>query len=152
MSIGPGTHRLGSDSAVLMVKTRKAGVAAKAGHNLEIGVTSWNATIEVGDETSIALTADPGSFFVIAGSGGVMPLGDEEKAAIEQTIGEEVLTNGTIEFRSTSVEPGAGGDTLHVRGELDLEGARHPIAFDLTSTDDGHLRGSATVKQTDWGI
>ena len=39
-----------------------------------------------------------------------------------------------------------------MQGELTLVGTTAPIAFDLTVGDDGSLRGSAVVKQTDWGI
>jgi hypothetical protein len=143
------SHALGPENGALMVRTRKRGAASKAGHNLLIGVTSWQATLDLGEDGGIALTADPASLVVIEGTGGAMTLGDEEKAAIEQTIGEEVLTSGPIEFRSTSIA--ADGGTLSVEGELELAGRRHPIAFEL-STEDDRLRGSATVKQTDWGI
>jgi hypothetical protein len=138
--------RLDSESAVLMVKTKRGGVAAKAGHDLVLGVTSWEATLV---DDRIELSADPHSMFVIEGSGGAFALGDEEYQAIEQTISEEVLTDGPIEFRSETVERTTGG--FHVEGELTLEGTSHPIAFDLETTD-GLLRGSAIVKQTDWGI
>jgi hypothetical protein len=143
--------RLGPDTAALMVKTKKGGVASKAGHNLLLGVTSWEATFDTGEEPSIALTADPRSICVIEGTGGAFALGDEEKDAIEQTLREEVLTGGgTIEFRSTRVASNSAG--LHVEGDLKLEGNSHPIAFDLETTDDGRMRGSAIVTQSDWGI
>jgi hypothetical protein len=133
-----------------MVKTKKGGVASKAGHDLLLGVTSWSATVDLGDEPSIALTADPQSICVIEGTGGAFALGEEEKDAIEQTMREEVLMEGApIAFRSSRVE--LGGEQLRVEGELELEGARHGIAFDLDVTD-GRLRGSAIVKQTSWGI
>jgi hypothetical protein len=143
-------QELGPETAVLTVKTRRGGVAAKAGHDLVLGVTSWRAAFDAGEHPSIELTADPHSMFVIEGTGGAFALGDEEYEAIEQTIGEEVLTDGPIEFRSAKVEPTAEG--LHVEGELTLEGKRHPIAFELQTTEDGRVRGSATVKQTNWGI
>jgi polyisoprenoid-binding protein YceI len=38
-----------------------------------------------------------------------------------------------------------------VTGELELAGRRHPITFDLAAAD-GRLTGTATVKQTDWGM
>ena len=137
---------VGPDSGTLLVKTGKGGAAAKAGHNLVIEVTSWRGTYE---ESSISLTADAGSLRVRSGSGGLSPLGDEEKASIAQTIEEEVLKGGSIEFRSTSVE--RSGETLAVEGDLDLLGTTRPIAFTLT-LDDGHVTGSAIVTQTKWGI
>ena len=86
---------------------------------------------------------------MVSGSGGISPLGDEEKAGIAQTIDEEVLEGGTIEFRSTRVSE--RDDGLDVEGELDLLGVRRPLAFAL-ALDGEHLTGSAQVKQTDWKI
>jgi polyisoprenoid-binding protein YceI len=155
MQIPTGSYKLGPDDAKLMVHTRKAGAAAKAGHNLLIDVNSWNATIEVPEDpasTSLRLSADSGSLEVIKGEGGIQALGDEEKASIKQSIAEEILKGGTIEFHSTSVEAGADGAPLQVHGELDLLGTSRPLTFELNADADGRLTGSATVKQTDFGI
>jgi len=50
MALPTGTHTLGPDDASLQVKTYREGVAAKAGHDLIIDVTRWDATVEVADE------------------------------------------------------------------------------------------------------
>src|SRR4051794_37252269 len=113
-------------------------------------VTRWQATLEAGESTAMALTADARSLRVVKGTGGISPLGDEEKAGIAQTIDEDVLKGGTIAFRSTRVD--ADGDRLDVHGELDLLGVTRPIGFALGVADDGRLTGSAQVKQSDWGI
>jgi hypothetical protein len=140
--------KLGPENGTLLVRTGKAGAAAKAGHNLRMEVTSWSATLEL-DQQSLQLSADPRSFRVIEGTGGVMPLGDEEKAAIPQTIDEDVLKGAPIEFRSTRLE--VNGDRVDVEGELDVFGARRPVAFGL-DLDDGKIRGAARIKQSDWGV
>jgi len=150
MAPAPGTYALGPGDGTLTVRTGKGGAAAKAGHDLVIEVTSWSATLELGDERALALTADARSLRVRDGTGGITTLGDEEKAGIEQTIDDEVLRGGSIEFRSTAVQ--AADRTLSVRGDLDLLGTRRPIAFDLTVDGDGRLTGSARIRQTDWGI
>src|SRR5258708_39436611 len=103
MPIGPGTYTFGPDDATLTVRTKKGGAAAKAGHDLEMEVTRWSATLELSDTPSASLTADSGSFRVVAGSGGVQPLGDEEKRAIPQTIDEDVLKGTPIEVHSSRV-------------------------------------------------
>jgi hypothetical protein len=41
---------------------------------------------------------------------------------------------------------------LDVAGELELVGAKHVLEFPLRLDEDGHLTGSALVKQTDWRI
>ena len=155
MALQPGTHSLGPENSTLSVRTGRTGAAAKAGHDLLIDVTSWQATLEVGEDparTSIVLDADAGSLRVREGTGGIQALGDDDKASIQQTIDEEVLKRQAIEFRSTAVEADADGSRLSVRGELTLVGTAAPIAFDLTVGEDGKLSGSAVVKQTDWGI
>jgi polyisoprenoid-binding protein YceI len=148
--LAPGTYVLGPDSGTLTVRTRKGGAAAKAGHDLQIEVTRWNATLEVGEESAITLSADARSLRVVKGSGGMSPLGDDEKAGIAKTIDDDVLEGKAIEFRSTRVQ--ADGDRLAVEGELELSGARRPLGFELSVGDDGRLTGEAQVKQTDWGM
>ena len=137
---------LGPDNGILTVRTGKAGAASKAGHNLVIEVTRWQGKLS---PDTVELTADAKSLRVRSGSGGISPLGDEEKAGISQTIDEEVLEGGNISYRSSAVTERDGG--YDVEGELDLLGVKAPLSFAL-SLDGDHLTGSATVKQTDWRI
>jgi YceI-like protein len=146
------TYRLGPDDGTLSVRTKRTGAAAKAGHNLLIHVTSWEATIELGEETSIALQAHGASLRVREGAGGMQALQEEDKDNIRQTIDDEVLMGEAITFRSTEVRPAADAAGLSVQGELTLLGATRPIAFDLAITGEGGLRAAAVVKQSDWGI
>ena len=136
----------GPENGTLTVRTKRTGAASKAGHDLLMEVTSWSATLDPDADPALTLTADSSSLRVLEGSGGIQALGDDDKAGIEQTIEEEVLMGTPIEFRSTAVE-GSG-----LEGELELAGRRHPISFQLTGDEDGRLAGSATVKQTDWGM
>jgi polyisoprenoid-binding protein YceI len=155
MAIAPGTYTLGPADGTLTVHTGKAGAAAKAGHDLVIEVTSWRATLDVADSaeaSAVELTADARSLRVRSGSGGIGPLGDEERASIEQSIDDDVLKGGAIAFRSRSVEVAPGGDALRVEGDLDLLGTTAPIAFELAAGDDGRLTGITRFKQTGWGI
>jgi hypothetical protein len=136
--------KLGPDCGTLTVLTGKGGAAAKAGHNLVIEVTRWSATF---DADSMELTADARSLRVVDGSGGMSALGEDDKAGIAETIDEEVLKGTAITFRSSSVK--TSGSRIEVGGELELMRFRHPIEFALKLID-GHLTGSAMVKQTDW--
>jgi polyisoprenoid-binding protein YceI len=151
MSIAPGTYTLSSDDATLTVRTGRTGAASKAGHDLVIEVTSWTATLDLGGDPALVLTADARSLKVREGSGGMQSLDDDDKANIEQTIDDEVLRGGPIEFRSTRVAPGADGG-LRVEGDLDLLGTRQPVAFDVAAGEDGRLAGTARLRQSDWGI
>ena len=63
-----------------------------------------------------------------------------------------------IEFRSRSVTPLNGarlknpGDMLlRISGDLTLHGQTHPVEFEATGAS-GHYRGSAKLKQSDFGI
>jgi hypothetical protein len=135
---------LGPENGTLTVHTKRSGAIAKAGHDLELEVTRWEAEF---DEASMTLVADSRSLHVRHGHGGITPLGDEEKAAIRQSIDDEVLKGTAIMFRSTRVD--ADGDRLVVHGELELSGHTRPIDFELR-LDGGRLTGRATIKQTDW--
>src|SRR5271169_2783881 len=67
-TVGPvtaytGNFRLGPDTGRVVIKTGRAGLAAKAGHDLTIEVTRWSARVEVpadedGGVTAATVTAD----------------------------------------------------------------------------------------------
>ena len=149
MAIQAGTYKLGPDNASLHVETGRSGAAAKAGHDLTIDVHSWEATLEVGDSSSLQLSADPTSLHVREGKGGLQALGDDDKADIRKTIDKDVLKQKAISFTSSSVEETGGG--LKVSGDLEMGGKTNPVTFDLSESG-GTLSGSASVKQTDWKI
>jgi polyisoprenoid-binding protein YceI len=140
----------GPENGTLTVRTKRTGAASKAGHDLLIEVTSWSATLDPDVDPALKLTADSRSLRVVEGTGGMQALDADDKAGIDQTIDEEVLKGTAIEFRSSTVE--RDGRLVRVDGELELAGARHPIGFELTTADDGRLSGSATVRQSDWGM
>jgi polyisoprenoid-binding protein YceI len=153
VSFQAGRYRLGPDNATLAVRTERAGAAAKAGHDLLIHVTVWEATLVVADDpgrTTMQLTADATSLRVIEGTGGIQALGDEDVASIHQTIDDEVLRRQDISFRSTSVQ--ADGDTLRAKGDLTIVGNTQPIEFELLGGAGGELSGSAVVTQTAFGM
>jgi polyisoprenoid-binding protein YceI len=149
VSITAGTYRLGPSDGTLSVRTRRTGAVAKAGHDLRLEVSAWEATLEVGEDTRLELTADGTSLRVREGTGGMQALDDGDMANIETTIDDEVLKRGAIAFRSTRAAQTPGG--LSVEGDLTLLGATRPIAFDVAVAD-GTLTAAAIVKQTDFGI
>ena len=122
-----GTY--GPHNATLTLRTERAGAAAKAGHDLLIEVTQWEATVADG---IVSLTADPDSLKVREGTGGVKALGDDDKANIEQTIRDEILRGQPISYAD---------------GQLTLNGQSHPLAATVTEAG-----GEAVITQTQWGI
>src|SRR3954470_1980285 len=121
--------RYGPDNATLTIHTRRGGAAAKAGHDLTILVERWTATDEGG---GLTFEADSSSLRVIEATGGAFSLGDEEKAAIKQTIDEEILKGAPIAYRD---------------GALSLNGVTRPVPYGFDGTE-----GRAEIKQTDFKI
>ena len=140
--------RLGPEDGTLTVRTGKAGAAAKAGHNLVIEVTRWQATLDRRRRST--LTADPRSLRVAGGSGGMLAARRRREGGIAQTIDEEVLKGGTIAFRSSARH--AARRRPRRRGRA--RPARRPRgrSRSRSTLDGGHLTGRAAVKQTDWRI
>ena len=153
MSSHAGKYRLGPEKATLSVRTKRTGAAAKAGHDLLMHVTSWEATLEIGEdpaESRLALDVDATSLRVQEGHGGAQALGDADKASIHESIDEDVLRRPGVTFRSTKVE-GASG-RLSMEGDLTIVGETRPVTFDLAIDDDGTLRADAVVTQSAWGM
>jgi polyisoprenoid-binding protein YceI len=68
-------------------------------------------------------------------------------------LGAKVLNSDKfpqIRLRSTGVEKLATGK-WKVTGDLTLHGQTHPVEVEVSSNE-GHYRGSATVRQKDFGI
>jgi YceI-like protein len=155
VSIQSGRHRLGPDNARLSLRTERGGAAAKAGHDLVLRVTSWEAELVIGEDpadTSMELAADATSLRVVEGTGGMQALGDDDLANIHQTIDDEVLLRQDITFHSTRVQTEPDGSRLHAEGDLTLVGETQPIAFDLAIGDAGTLSATAVVTQTVWDM
>lgn len=114
-----------------------------------IDVTSWDATLEIGDSSSLTLNADPTALHVREGKGGLQALGDDDKADIRKTIDKDILKKKSITFTSSSVEDTGSG--LKISGDLEMGGKSKPVSFDVSESD-GTLTGSTTVNQSDWGI
>jgi YceI-like domain len=149
VSITAGSYRLGPSDGTLSVRTGRAGAVARAGHDLRLEVTAWEAKLVVGAEMRVELTADPTSLRVREATGGVQALDEGDRAAIEDRIKDEVLRREPIVFRSTRARVAPGG--LSVEGELTLRGTTRPIAFDVAEAG-GTITASDVVRQTDFGI
>jgi polyisoprenoid-binding protein YceI len=140
--------RLGPDSATLLVKTYREGVAAKAGHDLVIEVTRWEADVDLA-AGAISLTADPRSLEVREGLRGVKPLSDRDRNEIRRNIDDKVLHGQPIAFRSHAV---SGDGRLHVEGDLTLAGTTRSLAADLDVDAEGRVSGTVVLRQSEWGI
>src|SRR3984957_20249019 len=165
MAASTGTYRLGPDAGRVVIKTTRAGLAARVGHDLTLDVTRWSADITVpgglpdaaaaGDDLSAAtVTAelDLGSLVVREGTGGARPLTDSDRRDIESTM-RKILGGGgpaTAVFRSTRVIPAAAGGAIE--GTLTLNGRSQPVRLQLTAPAPGRYPGSVTPLPSAFGI
>jgi hypothetical protein len=144
-----GTYALGPAAGRVVIRTARAGLAARAGHDLVLEVTRWSARVEVPAEESgeVAVTAelDLGSLRVKEGTGGARPLTDADRADILTAAGR-ILGPGKAAFTSTRVAlPG-------VTGTVDYRGHRLGVRLQVAEPVPGRYRGSATVPQTAFGV
>jgi polyisoprenoid-binding protein YceI len=151
-----GTFRLGPDSGRVIIKTGRAGLAARAGHDLTIEVTRWSATVTVpGEEgggtaaSEVTAELDLGSLAVLEGTGGAKPLSDKDRRDILKTAGK-ILGSGTARFASSRLVPAASGGAIE--GTLTLNGTSKPARLQLVTQGPGRFQATATVRQTDHGI
>src|SRR5919106_3403653 len=108
MTIATGSHQLGPESGSLLVKTYREGVAAKAGHDLVIEVTRWEATVDVAADrasSQVELSADSRSLEVREGLRGIKPLTDKDRGEIRKNIDDKVLHVQPITFRTSVALP-----------------------------------------------
>jgi polyisoprenoid-binding protein YceI len=156
MGVADGTYTVGPDNGQLMLKTKRTGLGAKAGHDLTLEVTTWNAHVTVDTanpaSSSVNLEADANSLEVREGTGGVKPLSDSDRADIKKTIRDKVLRTDrypTITFASTNV--GGTEESFSIDGDLTITGTTQPVTVHGRITD-GRAQGYATVVQSHWGI
>ena len=152
-----GNFRLGPDTGRVVIKTSRAGLAAKAGHDLTIEFTRWSAQVEIPDEDAGGVTAaritadlDLSSLEVREGTGGAKPLNDGDRRDIRKTM-SGILGDGTASFTSSKITRlGASGGA--VEGALTLNGKTQPVRLQVNAPGEGRYRGSATVEQSAFGI
>jgi hypothetical protein len=152
-----GNFRLGPGAGRVLIKTGRAGLAARAGHDLTIEVTRWSAKVSVPPEENGGLTAatvsaelDLGSLEVREGTGGAKPLSDRDRRDIKKQM-SGILGDGTASFTSSRIiTSGASGGAIE--GSLTLSGKTQPVRLQVTTPGPGRYRGTGTVVQSAFGI
>src|SRR5215470_14205701 len=136
MSIADGSYALGPEFGQLLIRTSRTGLGARAGHDLTIEVTRWQADLTVDSaelgRSSVAVEADG--------------------AEIKKTIREKILhtgEHGSITFRSTRV---AGTpESFSIEGDLTITGRTQPVVVHGRLSGD-RVQGSAAIVQSHWDI
>ena len=150
MNLGPGAGRV-------LIKTGRAGLAARAGHDLTLEVTRWSARAEVPADdaggvaaATVAAELDLGSLEVREGTGGIMPLTDADRGQIKKTM-SGILGGATASFTSSRiVRAGPGGG--EIEGTVTLGGKAQPVRLQVTEPGPGRYRATATLRQSAFGI
>jgi polyisoprenoid-binding protein YceI len=142
------SRAIDTEKSVMTVRVFKAGFFSGFAHDHEI-----SAPIEEGSfdqaNPSVQLKVDARKLGVVD-----KDVSDKDRAEIQQTmLGPKVLDSEQfpeIRFRSTRVEHITDRKWL-VHGELNLHGQTRPVSVDVTEQG-GHYRGTAELKQKDFGI
>jgi hypothetical protein len=153
-----GTYELGPDAGRVLVKTGREGLAARAGHDLTLEITQWSARVAVPDTggggvaaATVTAELDLGSLAVREGTGGAKPLSDKDRRDILGQVRKILGNAATASFTSARVTTPAP-DNGTVEGTLTLHGTARPLTLQVTSPAPGEFRGTATLRQTDFGI
>ena len=142
------SHSVDTAHSVITVRVFKAGLFSAFGHNHEIAAPIAKGSVDALEER-VSLRVDATKLRVLDPE-----VAASTRAEIQQTMaGPEVLDSGRfpeISFTSTSVGA-AGQQRWIVDGNLTLHGQTKPFRVEV-SYRNGHYRGSATIKQSDFGI
>jgi polyisoprenoid-binding protein YceI len=158
-----GTFTLTDEQGSLMLRTTREGLGARAGHDLTIEVTRWRAVVQRDSgRTKVDAEIDPTSLEVRAGTGGVKPLSDRDRADIKKELERKVLEvdrHPRVTFSASSPgwesEPDASGAQGVLEGDLELHGQRALVPLDVeVGRPDGalRLRARTSIQQSRWGI
>lgn len=155
MILPGGTFEIGPTTGRLLVHIRRDGVAARVGHDLTITFETWSGqlTLRGDDLAAAALTAtfETGSITILEGTGGALPLTRIDRSEIRRTARRLLDVDGypTATLISTSINHAGDGATID--GTLTIRGVSAPVTIAVSAEDSG-WRGTASIRQTSFGI
>ncbi|MFZ0287058.1 MAG: YceI family protein [Terriglobales bacterium] len=137
-----------AEHSTVTVRVFKEGLFSRFAHNhviaapiLSGGVNAASLSVEIHFDARKLQVLDPGASVA-------------DRAKVQETmLGEKVLDAARfpeVSFVSRSVKP-TGADSYGIEGELTLHGVTRPLML-AVSLQNGHYRGSAELKQTEFGI
>ena len=135
--------------STMKIHVSKSGLFSAFGHNHEVEAPIESGTVELSPSQSVQLRFDARKLRVLDPDQKA-----SERAEVQETmLGLKVLDSTRfpeISFQSTVVEK-AGADHWTVQGNLTLHGQSRHVVVDVTQKN-GHYLGTATFKQTAFGI
>jgi len=139
---------LDTSRSSIIIRVYKSGVLSAFGHEHEIHANIARGTIDEA-KPAVEFSVDSRSLRVRD-----RDISDQDRAEIQSTmLGPKVLDSEKfpeIRFHSTTVEPNGPGKWI-ARGELLLHGQTHSVQVNVAGSK-GHYRGSAVLRQKDFGI
>jgi len=143
------SRKIDGPHSTVTVRVYKSGFLSAFGHNHEIQAPIQSGEVKESDSPSVELQVDARKLRVLDPE-----VSEGTRVQIQDTMqGIQVLDVvhfPEIRFQSTAVEA-RGPDHWIVHGNLALHGKDRPVAVEVTLKGDDY-RGSATLKQTDFGI
>ena len=137
--------------STLKIRVSKSGAFSAFAHDHEIQAPIEEGTIEQSNSAhdSVQLRVVSRKMRVIDPD-----TPEDKRAEIQQTMQSakvlDVEKFPEISYQSTAIAS-RGENHWEVRGNLDLRGKKQPVVV-AVSLQDGHYRGSASIKQSDFGI
>lgn len=135
--------------SMMTVSVYKQGIFAFAADNHEVDVPIAEGSFDAAS-SSVRVLIHAADLRVLDPK-----MAPDKRAEVQANmVGPRVLDAAaypTIEFRSTAISVGDGSDWT-VRGDLTLHGQTHAISVSVTKLDGTHYRGTAVVRQSDFGI
>jgi polyisoprenoid-binding protein YceI len=158
MAVHRRSVRFGPDNGTLLLRTRRAGLASRIGHDLTIEVTSWSAEFELADPADpsgggrIVATMDLASLAVREGVGGAVPLTERDVQEIEGNARRilDVGRHPTATFGADRITLSATGGAIS--GMLAFHGTRAAIVLEVREVAPHRWEATVTVRQTAFGI
>jgi len=149
-SLSAQTKAIDVNKSSLKIHVFKSGAFSAFAHDHEIQAPLEEGKIEEGSApASVQLRVDSRKMRVLDPD-----IPTDKRSEIQQTMqGASVLDVEKfpeISYQSTTVTS-RGENHWEVRGELTLHGQKQPVALQV-SLQDGHYRGSASLKQTAFGM
>ena len=146
----PTSREMDVARSSLTVRVFKAGLFSAFGHNHVIRAPIAQGSFdENADQPSVQLQVDARQLQALDPE-----LSAKDRAEVQRTmLGPSVLDTANfpeIRFRSLSIEK-AGAGKWRVHGDLTLRGQTRPVLVEVTG-ESGHYSGTATVKQSEFGI
>jgi polyisoprenoid-binding protein YceI len=134
--------------SVLTVRVYKAGAFSAFGHEHTIRAPIQSGTFDE-NKGSVEFVVDTRALRVVDSD-----VSDKDRSEIQNTmLGAKVLDSEQfhgIRFHSTEVTRGSE-NRWTVNGDLTLHGQTHPVKLDV-ERHDGRYRGSARLRQSEFGI